>query len=213
MSALLGKPVEGFCMSKCKSDGQAAGSPSPPVIVCVLVVDNTFDEFEVEICCQRTDGVDHAFATSKDLLWLRAERPSDSTLAYSAETLLFHIIWSCLYYVGEPVDVRSGLLSKKHVDAIISSVRIEMDETKKANEEWRASEIAPNTFEVRSLSKLNTVTTNMGNSGLSACSALFLQATQSVRLSSNGSNFQDAHPSSVSSELEQVSQFLLRHTM
>jgi hypothetical protein len=39
------------------------------------------------------------------LVWLRAERPSESTLAYSAETLLFHIIWGCLYYVGEPVDV------------------------------------------------------------------------------------------------------------
>ena len=135
-------------MSKYKSDGRAACSPSPPVIVCVLVVDNTFDEFEVEICCQRTDGVDCAFITSKDLGWLRAERPSDSTLAYSAETLLFHIIWSCLYYVGEPVDIRSGLLSKKHVDAIISSVRIEMDETKKANEEWRAAEIVTKASQV-----------------------------------------------------------------
>ncbi len=98
-------------MSKCKSDGRAAESPSPPVIVCVLVVDSTFDEFEVEICCQRADGVDQAFSTSKDLNWLRAERPSESSLAYSAETLLFSIIWSCLYYVGEPVDVRAGLLT------------------------------------------------------------------------------------------------------
>ena len=128
-------------MSKCKSDGQAAGSPSPPVIVCVLVVDNTFDEFEVEICCQRADGVDLAFSTSNDLNWLRAERPSESTLAYSAETLLFSIIWSCLYYVGEPVDVRAGLLTKKHVEAIISSVRLEMDEIKKENEVWREAEI------------------------------------------------------------------------
>jgi hypothetical protein len=95
------------------------------LIVCVLVVDNTFDEFEVEICCQRTDGVDSAFSTDKDLGWLRAERPSESTLAYSAETLFFSIIWSCLYYVGEPVSVRGGLLSKEHVEAIISSVRLD----------------------------------------------------------------------------------------
>ena len=128
-------------MSKCKSDGWAAESPPPPVIVCVLVVDNTFDEFEVEICCQRTDGVDRAFSTSKDLNWLHAERPSEFTLAYSAETLLFHIIWSCLYYVGEPVDVRAGLLTKEHVKAIISSVRLEMDEIKKENEVWREAEI------------------------------------------------------------------------
>jgi len=128
-------------MSKRKSDSGAAGSPSPPEVVCILVVDNTFDEFEVEICCQRTDGVDQAFATSKDLDWLRAERPSEFTLAYSAETLLFHIIWSCLYYVGEPVDVRAGLLGKEHVEAIISSVRLEMDEIKKENGVWREAEI------------------------------------------------------------------------
>ena len=35
-------------MSKRKSGDQTAESPSLPVIVCVLVVDNTFDEFEVE---------------------------------------------------------------------------------------------------------------------------------------------------------------------
>ena len=128
-------------MSKRKSGGQAAGSPARPEIVCTLVVDNTFDEFEVEICCQRTDGVDCAFATSKDLAGLRAERPSEFTLAYSAETLLFHIIWSCLYYVGEPVDVRAGLLGKEHVEAIISSVRLEMDEIKKENGVWREAEI------------------------------------------------------------------------
>ena len=121
MSALLGKPVEGFCMSKRKSGSRAAELPSPPETACVLVVDNTFDEFEVEICCQRTDGVDRAFSTSKDLNWLRAERPGESTLAYSVETLLFSIIWSCLYYVGEPVGVRGGLLSKKHVEAISHS--------------------------------------------------------------------------------------------
>ena len=68
-------------MSKCKLDGRAAGSPARPEIVCTLVVDNTFDEFEVEICCQRTDGV------AKDLDGLRAERPSESTLVDSAETV------------------------------------------------------------------------------------------------------------------------------
>src|SRR5258707_13893887 len=38
------------------------------------------------------------------------ERPSEYTLAYSVETLLFSIIARCLRYVGEPVDVRAGLL-------------------------------------------------------------------------------------------------------
>ena len=72
---------------------------------------------------------------------MRAERPSEFTLAYSVETLLFGIIWRCLYYVGEPVDVRAGLLGKEHVEAIISSVRLEMDEIKKENEVWREAEI------------------------------------------------------------------------
>ena len=45
-------------MSKRQSGDQTAESPSLPVIVCVLVVDDTFDEFEVEICCQRAEGVD-----------------------------------------------------------------------------------------------------------------------------------------------------------
>ena len=95
-------------MSKRKSGGHAAESPSPPAIVCILVVDAIMDEFEVEICWQRTDGVDRVFSTSMD--WLRAERPSEGTLAYSVETLLFSIIARCLRYVGEPVDVRAGLL-------------------------------------------------------------------------------------------------------
>ena len=126
-------------MSKRKSDGRAAGSPSPPEIVCILVVDAVIDEVEVEICCQRTDGVDRVFSTSDGCL--RAERPSESTFAYSVETLLFSIIARCLRYVGEPVDVRAGLLSKKHVWAIISSVRREMEEIKKENEVWREAEI------------------------------------------------------------------------
>ena len=95
-------------MSKRKSGDHAAESPSPPEIVYILVVDAIIDEFEVEICCQRTDGVDRVFSTSMD--WLRAERPSEYTLAYSVETLLFSIIARCLRYVGEPVDVRAGLL-------------------------------------------------------------------------------------------------------
>ena len=126
-------------MSKRKSGGQATESPSPPEMVCTLVVDAVIDEIEVEICCQRTDGVDRVFSTSMD--WLRAERPSVSTLTYSIDTLLFSIIARCLRYVGEPVDVRAGLLSKKHVWAIISSVRREMEEIKKENEVWREAEI------------------------------------------------------------------------
>ena len=55
-------------MSKRKSGGHAAESPSPPEIVCILVVDTIIDEFEVEICCQRTDGVDRVFSTSMDLV-------------------------------------------------------------------------------------------------------------------------------------------------
>ena len=128
-------------MSKRKSDSRAAGSPSPPEMVCTLVVDAVIDEIEVEICCQRTDGVDRVFSTSMGMDWLRAERPSVSTLTYSIDTLLFSIIARCLRYVGEPVDVRAGLLSKKHVEAIINSVCFELDEIKKENEVWRETEI------------------------------------------------------------------------
>ena len=126
-------------MSKRKSGGPAAGSTSPPETVCVLVIDAIIDEIEVEICCQRIGGVARVFAPSMD--WLRAERPSESTLAYSVETLLFNIIARCLRYVGEPVDVRAGLLSKGHVWAIITSVCLEMDEIKNENESWREAEI------------------------------------------------------------------------
>jgi hypothetical protein len=108
-------------------------------MVCTLVVDAVIDEFEIEIYCQRSDGVDRVFSTSMD--WLRAERPSESTLAYSVETLLFKIIARCLRYVGEPVDVRAGLLSKGHVWAIITSVCLEMDEIKNENELGRRAEI------------------------------------------------------------------------
>jgi hypothetical protein len=49
--------MEGFFMSKRKSGGQTAESSAPPEIVCILVVDTMFDEFEVEICCQRAEGL------------------------------------------------------------------------------------------------------------------------------------------------------------
>lgn len=143
-SGMLAPAVETegrFCMSKCRSSGRAAWPLSPPEMVCILVVDTMFDEFEVEICCQQAEGVDRVFATSIHLDWLRAERPSESSLADSVETLLFGIIARCLYYVGEPVDVRGGLLSKRHVEAIISSICLEMDEIKKDNEVWWEAEI------------------------------------------------------------------------
>jgi hypothetical protein len=72
---------------------------------------------------------------------LRAERPSEYALAYSVETLLFSIIARCVRYVGEPVDIRAGLLSNAHVWAIITSVSLEMDEIKKENELWREAKI------------------------------------------------------------------------
>ena len=86
-------------MSKRKSGGQAAESPSPPERVCILVVDAVIDEIEVEICCQRADGVDRVFSTvfRRSVGWLCAERPSESTLADSVETLLFSIIARCLF--------------------------------------------------------------------------------------------------------------------
>jgi hypothetical protein len=117
----------------------APESPSPPVIVCALVVDVIIDEIDVEIRCQRTNGVDRVFSTSMD--WLRAERSSEDTLAYSVETLLFNIIARCRRYVGELVDVRAGLLSKGHVWAIVSSLGLEMDEIKNENELWREAKI------------------------------------------------------------------------
>jgi hypothetical protein len=126
-------------MPKRRSDDHPTELPSPPEMVCTLVVDAVIDEFEIEIYCQRSDGVDRVFSTSMD--WLRAERPSESTLAYSVETLLFKIIARCLRYVGEPVDVRAGLLSKGHVWAIITSVCLEMDEIKNENELGRRAEI------------------------------------------------------------------------
>jgi hypothetical protein len=126
-------------MSKRKSGGYAADSPSPPERVCVLVVDAIIDEFEIEICCQRTDGVDRAFSTSMG--WLHAERPSESTLVDSVENLMVDIVARCLRYVGDPVDARAGLLGKGNVWAIITSVYLEMGETKNENELWRDAKI------------------------------------------------------------------------
>jgi hypothetical protein len=37
-------------MPKRKSGGQTVESRAPPEIVCILVVDTMFDDFEVEIC-------------------------------------------------------------------------------------------------------------------------------------------------------------------
>src|ERR1700691_5876366 len=64
-----------FFMSKRKSGDHGAELASPPERVCILVVDAIIDEIEVEIWCQRTDGVDRVFSTSMD--WLHAERPSE----------------------------------------------------------------------------------------------------------------------------------------
>jgi hypothetical protein len=79
-------------MSKHKSGARAAKSPSPWEIVCTLAVDAIIDEFEVEICCQRTDGVDRVFSTSMD--WLRAERPSEysflQTLHFTSPKMQFY---------------------------------------------------------------------------------------------------------------------------
>jgi hypothetical protein len=43
-------------MSKRKSGGHAARSPSPPEIVCILVVDAIIDEFEVENLALTSSG-------------------------------------------------------------------------------------------------------------------------------------------------------------
>jgi hypothetical protein len=126
-------------MPKSKLGGDAAESSSPPERVCILVVDAIIDEIEVEICFQRTDGVDRAFSTSMD--WLHTERRSEGTLVHSVETLLFDIVTRCLRYVGDPVDARAGLLGKGHVWAIINSVYLEMNEIKKANELWGEAQI------------------------------------------------------------------------
>ena len=81
--------------------------------------------------------------------WLRAEGPSESTLANSVETLLPDIIARCLHFVGDVVSVRAGLLSKERVETIISSVRLEMDEIKKENGVWREAEIVTKAGELR----------------------------------------------------------------
>jgi hypothetical protein len=108
-------------------------------VVCILTVNTILDKCEVEICCQRVDGVDRVFAYSMD--WLHAERPSESELANSVEGLLPGIIAKCLHFVGNPVQVRAGLLSKEHVEAIISGVHFKMDEIQRENDEPRLAEI------------------------------------------------------------------------
>ncbi len=126
-------------MSERKSNGQAADQTLPQERVCVLTVRTIVDDCEVEICCQRTDGVDRVFAT--DIEWLRAEGPSEFTLANSAETILPDIIKRCLHFVGDVLSVRAGLISKERVETIINNVRVEMDDIEKENEVWREAEI------------------------------------------------------------------------
>jgi hypothetical protein len=126
-------------MLKCKSDGGAAVSPSSPEIVCILAVKTIVDDWEIEICCQRSDEIDRVFSTDMD--WLRAERPSESKLFNSVAILLPSIIQRCLHFVGKPIPVRAGLLSKERVQAIISDVYFEMDKIKKENGELREAEI------------------------------------------------------------------------
>jgi hypothetical protein len=53
-------------MSKSKLGGDAAEPASAPGRVCILVVDVIIEEFEVEIYCQRTNGVDRVFSTTMD---------------------------------------------------------------------------------------------------------------------------------------------------
>ena len=87
----------------------------------------------------RIDGVDRVFSTNMD--WLCAECPSEPTLANSAETLLPDIITHCLYFVGDVVSVRAGLLSKERVETILISVRLAMDKINKENGVWRETEL------------------------------------------------------------------------
>jgi hypothetical protein len=54
---------------------------------------------------------------------------------------MLDIVARCLHFVGEPVDIRAGLLSTQHVRAIVSSVGLKMDETRKASELWRQAPI------------------------------------------------------------------------
>jgi hypothetical protein len=122
-----------------KTNDAVTEPPSPWGIACSLMVNTIVDECEVEIRCQRTNGVDRVFAPSMD--WLRAERPSESTLATSVETLMPGIIAKCLNYIGKPVNVRAGLLSKECVETIIRSICLEMDKIKKQNEVSRETEI------------------------------------------------------------------------
>lgn len=126
-------------MSERKSNGAAVDPPSPRETVCILEVRTMLDDLEVEIYCQRIDGVDRVFSTNMD--WLCAARPSESTLASSVEILLPDIIAKCLHFVGEPADVRAGVLSKERVEAIIGDVCLEMDQIKEKNEVSRDAEI------------------------------------------------------------------------
>ena len=122
-----------------KSNSASAESPSPPELVCTLVIDAMLNEFEVEICCQRTNGVDRVFSPTMN--WLSAERPSTSTLANSVEALMPSLIMRCLTFVGKPVDVWAGLLGKERVGIVINASWLEMDEIEKGNEVSRKAAV------------------------------------------------------------------------
>ena len=83
--------------------------------------------------------MDRVFSPSMN--WLRGERPEASTLADSIEVLMPGIIKSCLNFVGKPLAVRCGLLSKERVEKIISDVCLELVEIKKENEVLHDREI------------------------------------------------------------------------
>ena len=55
------------------------------------------------------------------------------------------------------MDVRAGLLRKEHVEAIISSIRLEMNEIKKENEVWREAEIVTKAAQVGLSPKASTL--------------------------------------------------------
>jgi hypothetical protein len=126
-------------MSKRILDGAESGTSFPRETVCTLVVDAMLDAVEIEICCERTDGVDRVFSTSMDWLW--AEKTSELELIDSVVAMMPGIIQKCLAYIGKPVNVRAGLLTKECIEAIIRTVLDEAAAIQRANDESQESEI------------------------------------------------------------------------
>jgi hypothetical protein len=126
-------------MSKRILDGAESETSFPRKTVCTVVVDDMLDAVEIEIDCQRIDGLDRVFSTSMDWLW--AEKTSELELIDSVEAMMPGIIQKCLTYVGKPVDVRAGLLTKERVEIIIHTVLDEAAAIQRANEVSRESEI------------------------------------------------------------------------